>query len=327
MVTGDHAAIAKEIARQVHLGDNIQPVTAFLDKPDREAQRVVEEADGFAQVFPEHKFHIVELLQARDHIVGMTGDGVNDAPALKKADAGIAVDGATDAAKSAAHIVLTRPGLSVIIDAIRESRKIFQRMQSYAIYRIAETIRVLFFIVLAILVFNFYPITAVMIVLLALFNDAPIMAIAYDRVRYTMTPERWNMRTVLGMATLLGFIGVFSSFLIYYLGEHELRLSREVLQSFIFLKLAVAGHLTIFLARTRGPFWSIRPSAPLFWSAVITKILATLVAVFGWYVAPLGWKLALFVWVYSLVAFVITDLAKVYSYKLLDHAGLMFSRP
>jgi H+-transporting ATPase len=327
MVTGDHAAIAKEIARLVHLGDNILPVSTFLDKPDREAQRVVDDADGFAQVYPEHKFHIVELLQAGGHIVGMTGDGVNDAPALKKADAGIAVAGATDAAKSAAHIVLTRPGLSVIIDAIKESRKIFQRMQSYAIYRIAETIRVLFFIALAILVFNFYPVTAIMIVLLALFNDAPIMAIAYDNVRYSMAPERWNMRVILGMATLLGFIGVLSSFFIYYIGQHQLRLSGEALQSFIFLKLAVAGHLTIFLARSRGPFWSIRPSAMLFWSAVITKILATLVAVFGWYIAPIGWKLALVVWGYALVAFLITDLIKVYGYKLLDHSGLIFSRP
>lgn len=327
MITGDHGAIAKEIARQVQLGDNIQPVEAFLDKPDREAQRVVEDADGFAQVFPEHKFHIVELLQARGHIVGMTGDGVNDAPALKKADAGIAVEGATDAAKSAAHIVLIRPGLSVIIDAIKESRKIFQRMQSYAIYRIAETIRVLFFIALAILVFNFYPITAIMIVLLALFNDAPIMAIAYDNVRYAMTPERWNMRVVLGIATILGLTGVFSSFLIYYIGEHQLHLSGDVLQSFIFLKLAVAGHLTIFLARTRGPFWSIRPSAMLFWAALLTKILATLVAVFGWYVAPIGWKLALFVWAYALIAFLITDVIKVCGYKLLDHSGLIFSHP
>lgn len=327
MVTGDHTAIAREIARQVHLGDNIQPVAAFLDKPDREAGRIVEEADGFAEVFPEHKFHIVELLQARGHIVGMTGDGVNDTPALKKADAGIAVQGATDAAKSAAHIVLTKPGLSVIIDAIKESRKIFQRMQSYAIYRIAETIRVLFFIALAILVFNFYPVTAVMIVLLALLNDAPILAIAYDNVHYAMTPERWDMRVVLGMATLLGFIGVFSSFLIYYLGEHQLRLSREVLQSFIFLKLAVAGHLTIFLARTRGPFWSIRPGALLFWSAVTTKILATLVAVYGWYMVPIGWKLAAFVWGYAIVAFLLTDFIKVYGYRLLDHTGVRFSRP
>jgi H+-transporting ATPase len=326
MITGDHTAIAKEIAREVHLGTDIQPTAAFLDKPDREAERVVEEADGFAQVFPEHKYHIVELLQAGGHIVGMTGDGVNDAPALKKADAGIAVAGATDAAKSAADIVLTRPGLSVIIDAIQESRKIFQRMNSYAIYRIAETIRVLFFIALAILVFNFYPVTAVMIVLLALFNDAPIMAIAYDRVRYADTPEKWNMRAVLSMATFLGLVGVIETFVLLYLADITLNLSRPVIQTLIFLKLAVAGHLTIFMARTRGPFWSIMPSAVLFWSAVITKFLATLIAVYGWYVTPLGWELALIVWVYCLATFVIIDFLKILFYRLLDHRGIKFAK-
>lgn len=326
MVTGDHAAIAKEIAQQVNLGTNILPASSFLDKPDREAQRIVEDADGFAQVFPEHKYHIVELLQNKGHIVGMTGDGVNDAPALKKADAGIAVAGATDAAKSAADIVLTRPGLSVIIDAIKESRKIFQRMNSYAIYRITETIRVLFFITLSILIFNFYPVTAVMIVLLALFNDAPIMAIAYDNVRYSKEPEKWNMRFVLSMATFLGLIGVVSSFGIFYIGLKLLHLNNDMIQSFVFLKLAVAGHLTIFLTRTRGPFWSIRPSAVLFWSAVVTKVLATFVAVYGWYVTPIGWKLALFVWGYALIAFLLTDFLKVRLYRLIDHSNILFHR-
>jgi H+-transporting ATPase len=326
MVTGDHAAIAKEIAQQVHLGTNILPVSAFLDKPDREAAKVVEDADGFAQVFPEHKFQIVELLQGKGHIVGMTGDGVNDAPALKKADTGIAVAGATDAAKSAAAIVLTKPGLSVIIDAIKEARKIFQRMNSYAIYRIAETIRVLFFIALAILVFNFYPVTAVMIVLLALFNDAPILAIAYDRVRYANEPEKWNMRVVLGMASFLGFVGVIATFGLFYIAQEVLHLDQAVMQSFIFLKLAVAGHLTIFMARTRGPFWSIRPSAILFWSAVLTKALATLVVVFGWYVTPIGWKLAGLVWGYALLEFVFTDPLKVFLYHIMDHTGIIFHR-
>jgi H+-transporting ATPase len=324
MVTGDHTGIAKEIAQQVNLGTNIMPASSFLDRPDREAQRTVEDADGFAQVFPEHKYHIVELLQNKGHIVGMTGDGVNDAPALKKADAGIAVAGATDAAKSAADIVLTRPGLSVIIDAIQESRKIFQRMNSYAIYRIAETIRVLLFITLSILVFNFYPVTALMIVLLALFNDAPIMAIAYDNVHYSRDPEKWNMRLVLSMATFLGLVGVLASFFLFYLGEKVFLLSREVIQSFIFLKLAVAGHLTIFLSRTRGYFWTIKPSAALFWSALLTKILATLVAVYGWYVAPIGWKLALIVWGYAICEFVLTDLLKVRVYKVLDHSNIVF---
>ena len=326
MITGDHTAIAKQIAQKVNLKNNILEASAFLDKPDKEAGAIVEKAEGFAQVFPEHKYRIVELLQERKHIVGMTGDGVNDSPALKKADVGIAVAGATDAAKSAADIVLTLPGLSVIIDALKESRKIFQRMNSYAIYRIAETIRVLFFITLAIIVFNFYPVTAIMIVLLALFNDAPIMAIAYDNVKYSKDPERWDMRIVLSMATFLGLIGVISSFGIFYIGQEVLHLSREAVQSFIFLKLAIAGHLTIFLTRTRGPFWSIKPSAVMFWAAVVTKILATFVAVYGWSITPISWNLALLVWGYAIAAFLITDFLKVRIYKILDHTDIKFHK-
>jgi len=326
MVTGDHAAIAREVAQDVGMGGRIENVESFLDKPDREAERVIEAADGFSQVFPEHKFHIVEVLQKAGHIVGMTGDGVNDAPALKKADVGIAVAGATDAAKSAAAIVLTDPGLSVIIDAIKCSREVFQRMNSYAIYRITETIRVLLFITLSILVFKFYPVTAIMIVLLALFNDAPIMAIAYDNVSHGAAPEKWNMRVVLGISTLLGLVGVVSSFGIFYIAEHVLALTRDQVQSFVFLKLAVAGHLTIFLTRTRGPFWSSRPSGVLFLSAVFTKILATLLVVYGWWVTPIGWRLAGYVWGYALIAFVITDLLKVQFYRLLDHADIRFHR-
>jgi H+-transporting ATPase len=326
MVTGDHGSIAREIAEQVNMGTDIQLPESFLERPDREARRVVECADGFAQVFPEHKYHIVELLQEGGHIVGMTGDGVNDAPALKKADAGIAVSGATDAAKSAADIVFTKPGLSVIVDAIKESRKIFQRMNNYSIYRIAETIRMLLFITLSILVFKFYPITALMVVLLALLNDAPIMSIAYDNVRYSSRPERWNFRVVLGMSTFLGVIGVISSFGLLYIGQHELSLSREMLQSFIFLKLSVAGHMTVFVARTRGPFWSIKPSPPIVLATTLTQAAATLIVVYGLFVTPIGWRLALIVWGYASLAFVITDFVKVRLYSLLEYEGFISRR-
>ncbi|WP_348304148.1 plasma-membrane proton-efflux P-type ATPase [Methanothrix sp.] len=318
MVTGDHVAIAKEIARMVGLGTNIGPASDFIDKPDEEATDIIEKADGFAQVFPEHKFKIVELLQSRGHIVGMTGDGVNDAPALKKADAGIAVSGATDAAKSAAAIVLTRPGLSVIIDAIKESRRIFRRMNSYAIYRISETIRVLFFITLSIIIFNFYPVTAIMIVLLALLNDFAIMSIAYDRAEYARKPNLWDMTSVLGMATFLGLVGTVSSFLFLSIGISILHLSLDVLQSMIYLKLSVAGHFLIFITRTKGHFWSYRPSNILLAAVLGTQIVATIIAVYGLLIPPIGWRLALFVWAYAMVSFVLTDLAKVFLFKRIE---------
>jgi H+-transporting ATPase len=318
MVTGDHIAIAKEVSGLVGLRTNILTPSAFLDKPEADAAPAVEAADGFAEVFPEHKYRIVELLQKKGHIVCMTGDGVNDAPALKKADAGIAVAGATDAARSAADVVLTSPGLSVIIDAVKESRKIFQRMTNYATYRITETIRVLAFVTLSIIVFQFYPVTALMIVLLALLNDMPIITIAYDNVRYSSTPERWNMRTLLSVSTFLGTIGVVSSFGLLYIGIVFLHLNPAVIQSFILLKLAVAGHLTLFVARTKGPFWSIRPGRSLFAAIVLTKVVATIITVYGILMPAIGWNLAALVWGYALVWFLIQDVLKVQFYKLLD---------
>ena len=321
MVTGDALAIAKETAKKLGMGANILDA-ASLGNPKKEETALVaesiEKADGFAQVFPEHKFHIVDVLQKRDHIVGMTGDGVNDAPALKKADCGIAVSDATDAARAAAAIVLMTPGLGVIIDAIKESRRIFQRMNSYAIYRIAETLRVLFFMTLAILIFNFYPLTAVMIVMLALLNDGAILSIAYDNVQYKDQPEAWNMRMVLGISTVLGFIGVVSAFGLFYLGERVFHLDRPHIQTLMYLKLSVAGHLTIFLTRTRGPFWSHRP-ARILWVAVLgTQIVATVIAVYGLFMTPIGWGWALFVWGYALAWFLLNDRVKLLAYRIFD---------
>jgi H+-transporting ATPase len=321
MVTGDQLAIARETAGQLGLGKNILDASGFGDTKHHETAQLaesIEKADGFAQVFPEHKYHIVDVLQRRGHIVGMTGDGVNDAPALKKADCGIAVSGATDAARAAASIVLMTPGLSVIIDAIRESRRIFQRMNSYAIYRIAETLRVLLFMTLAILIFNFYPLTAVMIVMLALLNDGAILSIAYDNVHYKDKPEAWNMRMVLGIATVLGVIGPVAAFGLFYLGERVYHLDRAHIQTMMYLMLSVAGHLTIFLTRTRGPFWSIRPAPILLLAVLGTQIVATLIAVYGLFMAPLGWGWALFVWGYALVWFLVNDRVKLFAYRVFD---------
>jgi H+-transporting ATPase len=321
MVTGDQTAIAKEMARQLGLGQNIVDAAVLTEAktlPAGDVARAIEQADGFAQVFPEHKFRIVRALQSEKHIVGMTGDGVNDAPALKQADAGIAVSGATDAARAAADIALLDPGLSVIIDAIKESRKMFQRMNSYAIYRIAETIRVLLFMTLSILIFNFYPVTAVMIVLLAILNDGAILSIAYDRVHYSNDPEKWNMPVVLGISSALGVAGVFASFGLFYLAERVFHLSRDTVQALMYLKLSVAGHLTIFVTRTRKPFWTIRPAAILFWAVLGTQTVATLIAVYGIFMAPIGWHWALFVWGYALAWFVFNDRVKLLAYRAFD---------
>jgi H+-transporting ATPase len=321
MVTGDALAIARETAKTLGMGTDILDASGLGDVQREEtaaAAESIDDADGFAQVFPEHKFHIVDVLQKRGHIVGMTGDGVNDAPALKKADCGIAVSDATDAARAAADIVLTTPGLSVIIDAIKESRRIFQRMNSYAIYRIAETLRVLLFVSAVILIYNFFPVTAIQIVMLALLNDGAILSIAYDKVRYREQPEAWNMRLVLGIATVLGIVGPIAAFGMFYLGDKVFHLDHAHLQTLMYLMLSVAGHLTIFLARTRGPFWSIRPARILLLAVLGTQALATLIAVYGIFMTPLGWGYAALVWGYALVWFLLTDRAKLVAYEILD---------
>ena len=321
MVTGDQIAIARETAKQLGLGTNILDANGLGDTKHHESAQSaesIEKADGFAQVFPEHKFHIVDVLQQRGHIVGMTGDGVNDAPPLKKADCGIAVSGATDAARAAASIVLMTPGLSVIIDAIKESRRIFQRMNSYAIYRIAETLRVLLFMTAAILIFNFYPLTAVMIVMLALLNDGAILSIAYDNVHYRDLPEAWNMRMVMGVASVLGVIGPVAAFGLFYLGDRVYHLDHTHLQPMMYLMLSVAGHLTIFLTRTRGPFWSIRPARILWMATGGTQIVATFIAVYGFLMPPLGWGWAGFVWGYALIWALLSDRVKLLAYRIFD---------
>jgi H+-transporting ATPase len=338
MVTGDQVAIARETARTLGMGTGILDA-ASLGDTGREAStaqaEAIENADGFAQVFPEHKYHIVGVLQKRGHIVGMTGDGVNDAPALKKADCGIAVSGATDAARAAASIVLMKPGLSVIIDAVKESRRIVQRMNSYAIYRIAETLRVLLFVTLAILVFNFFPVTAIMIVVLALLNDGSILSIAYDNVHYKNQPEAWNMRLVIGMATVLGVIGPIAAFGLFLIGDEIFHLGHPQLQTLMYLMLSVAGSMTIYLTRTRGPFWSIRPARILVLAVTGAELIATALALSGILVPRLGWNWVLLVWGYAMVWFLITDRVKLAAYKILDpvknqgtaHAGPPVAEP
>ena len=278
---------------------------------------MIEDVDLFAEVIPEDKYLIVETLQKAGHIVAMTGDGVNDAPALKKADCGFAVSNATDAARAAADIILTAPGLSVINDAIKQARITFERMKSYSIFRIAETIRIILFMTLAIVVFNFYPITALMIIVLALLNDIPILAIASDNTKVDPNPVRWNMTEILTISSVLGIAGVISSFLLFYI-LLEMKFSEEIIQSMFFAKLVIAGHGTIYNTRTDSWFWKKPyPSWLLFNATFFTRILGTLIAVYGIFITAIGWEYALWMWAYALVWFVFNDVVKIATYKFL----------
>ncbi|HKJ46812.1 MAG TPA: plasma-membrane proton-efflux P-type ATPase [Balneolales bacterium] len=318
MITGDNLAIAKETSQQLHLGTNIEVSEHIFDGDGKRKSNEIEieKLDGFAQVFPEHKYNIVKTFQNEGHIVGMTGDGVNDAPALKQADVGIAVSGATDAARSAADLVLTAPGLSVIIKAVEEARRIFERMNSYAIYRIVETIRIMFFMVLAMIAFNFYPITAIMIILLALLNDLPIMAIANDRTWLDPNPVRWDMRRVLTVSTVLGAIGVIETFGLLFIVKEVFHLSDPLIQSLIFYKLVVAGHLTLIVARTKKPFYTKPyPSKLLSVAIISTPVIAALLVGMGIFVTAIPWSYIGYVTLYCIVWLFIEDWAKLWVYR------------
>ena len=308
--------------------------TGVIKKHESEIVALIEEADGFAQVFPEDKYFIAQELQKSDHIVGMTGDGVNDAPALKKADCGIAVSGATDAARAAADIVLLTSGMRVIVDAIEQARIVFERMKSYVVYRIAETIRILIFMTLAIVVFDFYPITAIMIILLALLNDLPIMTIAYDNTKVSEFPVRWNMRSIFVLSTWLGIAGVLSSFGIFYIAmvylkshpdtamflpkipawinAHDDKSFLGFVQTLFFVKLILAGHFTIF--NTRIADWFFKrpfPSMPLALASFLTALLGTGLGLYSFgLMSAINWQWALFLWGYVISWFVFNDIVK-----------------
>ncbi len=346
MVTGDDVAIGSEISRELGIGTNLLVASNVFSKdmdPNHipiDAARAVEQADGFGRVFPEHKFEIVKALQERGHIVAMTGDGVNDAPALKQADCGVAVSGATDAARSAAALILTAPGLSTIVNAINESRAIFERITSYVYYRIAMTIDIMLVVVLAYIAFDFQPLTAIMIVVLALLDDIPIMTIAYDNVKPATQPVRWNMHRIIVFSSIMGLMALVQSFglvmiCMYWMQSPDLmgimHMDFPHLQTMLFLQLAAGGHLLLFVVRSRGSlFFKPYPSAPLFLAVVGTQIVAVLICAFGiGLVPPLPWIMIGFVWVYVLVWMVVMDWVKLLYFAIADRreAGSIITKP
>jgi H+-transporting ATPase len=315
---GDAQRFADEVMQKVRERYDTSLIEReFLHTHESAIVEMIESVNIFAEVVPEDKYAIVDTLQKAGHIVAMTGDGVNDAPALKKADCGIAVSNATDAARAAADIILTAPGLDVINAAIRQSRITFERMKSYSIFRIAETIRIILFMTLSIVVFNFYPITALMIILLALLNDLPILAIAYDNTKVARNPVRWNMPEMLIVSSVLGISGVVASFLLFFLLK-EYGISEGMIRTMLFLKLIVAGHSTLYVTRTGGWFWQRPFPSPLLLGATFgTEIIGTLIAVYGLLITPVGWEYALWMWLYALVWFVFNDVVKWGTYRAL----------
>lgn len=314
MVTGDHTAIAREISGKLDLGTHIMPAKEITDEN-------IEAANGFAEVFPEHKFKIVQTFQKKGHIVGMTGDGVNDAPALKQADIGIAVSNATDAARAAADLILTEPGLMVIKKAIDEARCIFGRMKSYAMYRISETCRLLIFLFLAMVAFKLQPLTAVMIILIALLNDIPIMMIAYDHMRVEEKPVFWNMREIFTISIGLAIVGVISTFGLFWVGQEIWHFDLAHTRTLAFLAILCGGNLTIYLTRNTGTlFERPLPEWKFFLATLFSQVVGTLVSVYGLDTSDfigIGWKYVGWSWLYIGAWFAICMVVKMALYKLI----------
>lgn len=295
MLTGDAVGIARETSRQLGLGTNIFNAERLGigtggggTMSGSEVYDFVEAADGFAEVFPQHKYNVVEILQQRGNLVAMTGDGVNDAPSLKKADTGIAVEGAFDAARSAADIVFLAPGLSAIIDALKTSRQIFHRMYAYVIYRIALSLHLEIFLGLWIAIMN-RSLNLKLVVFIAIFADIATLAIAYDNAPYYKGPVKWNLPRLWGMSILLGIVLAAGTWitLTTMIAKGE---DGGIVQNFghtdavLFLQICLSENWLIFITRANGPFWSSIPSWQLCGAILLVDVLATLFCIFGWFV-------------------------------------------
>ncbi|KAF9878498.1 plasma membrane atpase [Colletotrichum karsti] len=329
MLTGDAVGIARETSRQLGLGTNIYNAERLGlggggDMPGSEVYDFVEAADGFAEVFPQHKYNVVEILQQRGYLVAMTGDGVNDAPSLKKADTGIAVEGASDAARSAADIVFLAPGLGAIIDALKTSRQIFHRMYAYVVYRIALSIHLEIYLGLWIAILN-RSLNIELVVFIAIFADIATLAIAYDNAPFSKTPVKWNLPKLWGMSVLLGVVLAVGTWItvttMYAHGPDG-----GIVQNFgnmdevLFLEISLTENWLIFVTRANGPFWSSIPSWQLSGAILVVDILATLFCIFGWFEGNQQTSIVAVVriWIFSFGVFCVC--AGVY-YMLEDSAG------
>ncbi|TYG97662.1 hypothetical protein ES288_A10G056400v1 [Gossypium darwinii] len=347
MITGDQLAIAKETGRRLGMGTNMYPSSSLLgrEKDENEAlpvDELIEKADGFAGVFPEHKYEIVKILQEKKHVVGMTGDGVNDAPALKKADIGIAVADATDAARSAADIVLTEPGLSVIISAVLTSRAIFQRMKNYTIYAVSITIRIVLGFVLLALIWE-YDFPPFMVLIIAILNDGTIMTISKDRVRPSLTPDSWKLNEIFATGVVIGTYLALVTVLFYWIvidtdffethfNVRSISDDTEQISSAVYLQVSIISQALIFVTRSRSWSFVERPGILLMCAFMVAQLVATLIAVYAHIsfadISGIGWGWAGVIWLYSLVFYVPLDIIKfTVRYALSGEAwNLLFDR-
>jgi H+-transporting ATPase len=287
MVTGDSAPTARAVSQQVGIGDRIGSVASLRE----DAAQAVEHCDAFASVFPEDKFHLVQALQHQGHIVGMTGDGVNDAPALKQAEAGIAVSSATDVAKAAASVVLTESGLSGVVRAVETGRRIYQRMLTYTLNKIIKTLEIGIFLSVGVMLTGTFVVTPLLVVLLLFTNDFVTMSIATDRVAFSPHPDRWDIRTLMLTASALAGLVLMLSFSVFFVGRDVLHLSLGQLQTLVFLMLVFTGQGNVYLVRERNRFWNSAPSRWLILSSLADVLAVSVLATRGILMVSIPWSL------------------------------------
>jgi H+-transporting ATPase len=307
MVTGDGQATAQTVAKTVGIGDRACPARMLTDDP----ARAITECDVFAQVFPEDKFHLVEALQRAGHVTGMTGDGVNDAPALKQAEVGIAVANASDVAKAAASLVLTNPGLTDVVAAVETSRRIYQRMLTYTLNKIIKTLEIAVFMSVGVMLTGVFVITPILIVLLLFTNDFVTMSIATDRVEFSRKPEHWRVPTLMLTAAPLAALILVLSFSVFFAGRDWLHLPLPQFQTLIFVMLVFTGLGNVYLVRERRHFWQSRPSRWLMVATVLDLTVACTMASEGILMAAISPALIGGLLAVALVYLIVMDFLKI----------------
>jgi H+-transporting ATPase len=286
MLTGDALPIAKEIAADVGLGDNViraADLKEFIKENSMEAVEAADKSDGFAEIYPEDKYAIVKSLQAAKHVVGMTGDGVNDAPALRQAEVGIAVSNATDVAKGAASVVLMNEGLSSIVDLVKNGRVIYERITAWILSKIVRTLQIATFVVLSYLSTGHYVVSAFAIILYFFMTDFVKVALSTDHLNWSRKPDTWNITGLVKVSTILSMLVIAESFALLYaaINVFHLTLGDQTLYTFTFEILFYSAMFLIFNVRERGHFWNTRPSRTLFIAIVLSMMAATIVTTTG----------------------------------------------